>query len=177
MTRCTADTRTLIAAAMACAGLCVLAGCDMQGRQPAPAEGAARLAPGAGFYFNQDGDTASLAYGRADSDDVDLMLQCSRGSHRVEVSALTPRMTRGAAPLTLVSGPVKSDLQAQVTPDEENAGGLASASAASDAPVLAAFRKTGRLSFRLAGRQQAFAATAGEQVGVARFFAACERKR
>jgi hypothetical protein len=42
--------------------------------------------------------------------------------------------------------------------------------------VLIAFRQSGRMTVKLGERESTYAATAGERVSVAQFFAACERK-
>jgi hypothetical protein len=168
-----ADDRTFsgpraAAAAGMLAGL--LAGCNPSDRAPQAA-----LQPGAGFFFNQDGPMASLAYGLADSDDVSLMLECELGSRRVRISKPADRVS-GPARLILTSGDARSDLKADIEPNEESGESLASSRAPSDLPALAAFRKTGRLRVRVTGRDQTLAATPGERPIVARFFAACERR-
>ena len=99
-------------------------------------------APQFGLYFNDNGETASLAYGEANSDNVALMLECGKGSGRVQVSDIA----RGEAPaaLVLASGRKTSALRARL---EASDGGPAILTA--DAPLagdaLQGFRKTGRL--------------------------------
>ncbi len=162
--------KTEAGTALAAVGLLALAACDSRDRQPA-----ARLEPGVGFFLNQDVDSASLAYGPANSDDLGLMLQCRMGSRRVQVSDLARRGARGDAVLTLASGAARSPLKAKVMTDEESGQPLASAQAPTDLPALAAFRRSGQLSVELAGRQEDMAANAAERASIARFFAACER--
>jgi hypothetical protein len=182
-----AETKGRGAPALAAASLlglaALLAGCNMT--QPQPQSIAPQLPPppphlessGRAFYFNQDGDSASLAYGRANSDDVDLMLQCEKGSRDIQIIdvAHVPPQTRGALVLTLISGEASSDLKAEVAPDETGQT-LATTHAASDLAAFKGFRKNGVIAVRLGGRLSALTATPGELIGVARFFAVCERK-
>jgi hypothetical protein len=157
------------------AGLLVLSGCNPRDRGPASPGMPPRLDAGYGIFFNDNGDDASLAYGRAQSDDVGLMLQCRKGSRRIEVSDTARTPARGAVSLTLASGKAVSSLKAQLTRDPESGQFLASAAAPSDTPALAAFRRSGRLSVTLMGQAQSLAAAPGEQASIDRFFAACER--
>jgi hypothetical protein len=172
----TAGSSAVVAAAAALFALAaVLAGCNLQ-RTPAPPQSAPRLAD-TGFFFNDDGDSAALAYGRANTDDVALMLQCEKGARRVDIiDAAHPGARKGQG-LTLISDGARSDLPTRVEPDEERGALLASGLAPTDAPALIAFRKTGRMAVKLGDRAQLYAATPAELISVARFFAACEKKR
>jgi len=161
----------------------VLAGCDLRERQPAPPQTAPRLEPGApqalapgrGFFFNDDPERASLAYGVGGTDDVDLMLECAPRSHRIEITDVVHPARKGQM-LTLISGPARADLPAKVQADEEVERDLASAKAPSDLPPLAAFRATGKITVGLGGRALMLSATPRELISVARFFAVCERR-
>jgi hypothetical protein len=151
----------------ACAAL--LAGCGVQDRQPQ-----ARLSPGYGLFFNQDSDSASLAYGRANSDEVGLMLQCVKGSRQVEVSDVvrSSLFQPDKAKLTLVSDGQTSSLAATLSQDEAGAP-LARARTSADNPVLKGFRHSGKIAVRLASGRYSLAATAPERTNIARFLTAC----
>jgi hypothetical protein len=180
-------SRPVLAAAALLGLVAALAGCSMPQPQPQPQPQLAapqappappRLEPsGRAFYFNQDGDSASLAYGRANSDDVDLMLQCQKGSRDIQIIdvAHVPPQAKGAVVLTLISGEATSDLEAQLGPDETGQT-LANTHAPIDLPAFTGFRKTGVISVRLGGRLSALTASPGELIGVAKFFAVCERR-
>jgi hypothetical protein len=175
-----AETRGWTAFAAVAASLlalaAVLAGCNLQ-RPPAPAPSAPRLSSNTGFFFNDDGETAGLAYGVANSDAVDLMLQCEKGARTVEIiDAAHPGAAKGQG-ITLISGAARSDLPTRVEIDEEVGQPLASAKAATDLPALVAFRKSGKMTVKLGDRERAYSATPGELASVARFFAACEKKK
>ncbi len=123
-----------------------------------------------GLFFNDNGDTASLAYGEAHSDNVSLMLECGKGSGRVQVSDLA----RGEAPaaLVLASGRRSSALGGQV---EASDGGPAILTAETPlgAEALQAFRKTGRLTVGQGEARYGFAASGSERAEVDLFFTAC----
>jgi hypothetical protein len=156
--------RATAMAAMAASGL--LAGCGVGG----PSVG---LFPKFGLYFNQDDQTASLAYGRPNSDDVGLMLQCAKGSRMVE---LTDVASAGPADrLILVSGPDRTELPVKVRADETGAS-LAMVRLPSDAPVLQGFRRSGVVEVRLGGASYGLKARPDERSAVANFFTACERR-
>lgn len=158
-----ADTTLVMAAALA------LAGCGAQDRQPQ-----ARLSPGFGLFFNQDADSASLAYGRANSDDVGLMLQCAKGSRQVEVTdAVRTRIARpDRAKLTLIADGATSDLGVALSQDESGAP-LATARTSVDNPALKGFSRSGQIAVRLASARYTLTATAAERGGIARFLSAC----
>jgi hypothetical protein len=133
---------------------------------------AAGLLPKFGLYFNQDGQTASLAYGRANSDDVSLMLACGKGSREVKVTNVAG--TERADRLTLVSGPQRLEVPVKVRKDESGAY-LAEARLPSSAPVLQSFRRSGAVAVSLGGAHYGLQATGDERSAVANFFAACDQ--
>lgn len=144
--------------------LTLLAGCSHQA-------GSASLSPDMGLYFNTSGQSASLAYGRANSDAVGLMLQCQAGSGQVDISD-NARSTR-ATQLTLTSGQARTDLPARV----EAITGQPTlwAKASTQAPALRAFRKSGVIAVSSRGGGYGLTARAEEKARIERFFRACER--
>jgi hypothetical protein len=176
--------RTLAPAAASLLALAaVLAGCNPSQRQPASPQAPPRLEPGAprtlapgrGFFFNDDRERASLTYGVGGTDDVDVMMECAPRSRRIEITDVIHPAHKGQA-LTLISGAARADLPVKVQADEEVGRDVASAKAASDLAPLAAFRATGTITVALGGRELKLSATPGEMTGVTRFFAVCERR-
>lgn len=155
---------SVLAATLGTLTLALLAGCS-HGRATAG------LAPDVGLFFNQYGQTASLAYGRANSDSVGLMLQCEAGSSLIEVS--DPARSDAANRLVLVSGRARSDLAARL--DASTGQPVLFARAPADSPAPKGFRDSGRMQVSSRGGGYALAARPQERQRVERFFAACER--
>jgi hypothetical protein len=125
---------------------------------------------GYGLHFSDEGETAKLAYGRANSDEVGLMLECEKGSRQV---ALTDVMHGGPPQFVLTSGGRRSNLKAQVQDIE--GGKILAATARTDSPALAGFRDSGQLQVASGKIHYAVTATTDEKASVRRFFAVCER--
>ncbi|MGZ3367088.1 MAG: hypothetical protein ACXWKY_20525 [Caulobacteraceae bacterium] len=166
-------TRSAILAAGALS-MALLAGCAEQGAPPARDQ-TARL-PNEGFFFDQDGGEAKLAYGRANSDDVRLMLTCEAGKRQVEITDAAHGQARAGDMLVLTSGKARSALAASLEPNDETGGKLAIAHADPALPALDGFRRSGEIAVKLGSREYALSATAGERAGIARFFSVCERR-
>ena len=126
--------------------------------------------PAFGLFFNDNGETASLAYGEANSDNVALLLECAKGSGRVQVSDLA--RTEASPRLVLASGRKASELAARV---EATDGGPAILVA--DAPLAAdslqGFRKTGRLTVGQGSDRYGVSAKGPEREDIDLFFTAC----
>jgi hypothetical protein len=157
------------------AGAAALAGCVEQKSPPAP-DRPAQLSPGEGFFLNRDDDRVSLAYGRANSDDVRLMLACQAGRKEVEITDAGHRDAHAGQMLVLTSGKVQSALPTTVAADAESGGNLAVARAGTGLRALDGFRRSGALSVKLGAREYALSASESEKALIARFFSACERK-
>ena len=154
------NSLTALISIVACAGL---GGC-FSGNEP-------RLADGFGLFFQDEGSSAKLAYGLADSDDVALMLQCAKGSGQVQVTDVARDTARPV--LVLASAEGASVLLASLQPNPEGQAPLLAAQTRADSPALAAFRDTGRISVRNGDFRYAITATSAERTSVDRFFAAC----
>jgi hypothetical protein len=152
------------------AGATALLGCTQDGREAGPA---ASLAPGFGFFFLDEGPTAKLAYGEANSDNVGLMLECAKGSRVVEVTDMV--RSAPAPTLTLASAGDVTRLKAEVQSGEGAA--IVVARAPSTAPALAGFRRSGHVEVAYAGLRYAIAAKPHERASVDRFFALCDGRR
>jgi hypothetical protein len=149
-----------------------LSGCMQDGAQRAAAPTPASTVPGFGLYYMDEGASAKLAYGAPNSDDVDLMLECAKGSRQVQV---TEAAGAAHAPvLTLVSAGRRADFKAEAQTGDGST--ILVANATTDAAPLQAFRRSGKLEVAYAGARVGVNASADERPGVERFFAACERR-
>jgi hypothetical protein len=154
--------KAVAAVALAAALGCGLAACMQDGaRQTATTSVPAASRSGTGLFFVDEGGSAKLAYGLANSDDVDLMLECAAGDARA------PR-------LTLISSGRRADLP--TTAEAGEGATLLVANTTSDAAPLQSFRRSGQLMVSYADRRVGVNANADERAGVERFFAACERR-
>ena len=146
-----------------------VAACTADGGRPAPQ---ASMPAGYGLYFLDEGPSAKLAYGQANSDNVGLMLQCAKGSRLVEVSDAV--RSSPAPTLTLASAGKTAALKAEVAAGEGPA--IVTAQTSSGSPVLAGFRQSGKIEVSYAGLRYGVAARPAEKASVERFFTACERR-
>ena len=150
------------------AGGVLMTGCTY-GDKPQPT---ASIAPTFGFYYLDEGPSAKLAYGEANSDNVGLMLQCAKGSRMIDVSDV---VRSSAAPtLTLASSGQRTELKAEVKAGEGMP--VVMARSPSGAPALIGFRRSGRIEVSYAGLRYGIIAKPQERASVERFFAACEPK-
>jgi hypothetical protein len=124
-----------------------------------------------GLFYMDEGRSAKLAYGAANSDDVSLMMQCVKGSHMVDVSDVA-RDGSGAT-LTLISGKRSESLR--TAPSRGDGETLLIARTSTDAPPLVAFRQSGRIDVAYPGAKYVIVAGPSERIGVERFFAACNQ--
>ena len=126
-----------------------------------------------GLFFLDEGPSAKLAYGEANSDNVGLMLECAKGSHRVRVTDL---VRSAAAPMvTLVSDGRETALKTTVAPGAGSS--IYPASAPAGAPALAGFRRSGRMQVSYAGLRYGVVAKPNERMSVEQFFTACEGRK
>ena len=116
-----------------------------------------------------------LVYGRADTDDVWLMLECRPGARQVDIYDVRAPNARRGDRLTLTADRARSTLPTELEPDEENGGKLVVAHAAAGVAALAGFRRTGDISIKLGSQAYRLTATPTERTAIARFFDGCER--
>jgi hypothetical protein len=148
------------------AGLGALAACSYDDQHARP-----QAASHYGLFYNDAGQTASLAYGQANSDNVALMLECAKGSGRVQVSDAA--RTGPVPQIVLASAGARSPLAARMEAAEGPPVLVAGADVAT--PALDGFRRTGRIQVAYGDVRYAVSADGAERAGVARFFAACGR--
>ena len=158
--------KLILAAMLTGAAAAVLGGCTDDRKAPPTAS----IAPSFGFYYLDEGPSAKLAYGEANSDNVGLMLECAKGSRMVDVSDVV--RSSPAPTLTLTSAGLRTELKAEVQSGE--GAPIVTARAPAADPALAAFRRSGRIEVSYAGLRYAVAARPDERANVERFFGACE---
>lgn len=154
----------------------VLGGCATGGSPtPLPPPEALIVAPepipGRDWHLTQHHGQSSLAFGAAESDDLDLGLTCEDGSGRVSVF-------RNAAPgepneIRLEAGSESADLAAEGEPSPLTDGLALSAETDAGAPVLRRFGDLGWLTLRVAGERYGLAAHPGSESRITRFLSAC----
>lgn len=117
-----------------------------------------------------DSDSAALAYGLAQSDDVPLLMSCRPRSGRVEISRPAERH-RDSVVLSsngaVLSVPVVSE------PSELHEGVFLTGEAATSEAALQEFRRAGWLSLHEDGSWHGLAGHGGSGAAIDRFFSAC----
>lgn len=157
--------RNIVLAGLA---LAALAGCAQEDQRLS-------FGPAYGLFYNDQGETVALAYGPANSDEVQLFLQCPKGSGRVLVSDVDRGRPSGV--LQLVSEGRRASVAVRLDDGEGLEPGTMAGELKLDAPVLASFRRSGAIEVALGGRRYAIKASAGERAGIERFFRACGREQ
>lgn len=147
-----------------------VAACTSGGDRQAPV---AAMPASFGLFFLDEGPSAKLAYGQANSDNVGLMLECAKGSRMVKLTDVVRSNT--APTMTLVSAGRTSALKTVV--ETGPGAGVFTASAPSASPALAGFRSSGKMDVSYAGLRYGIAAKANERMGIEKFFSACEGRK
>ena len=125
-----------------------------------------------GLAFNENPDEgAKLTFGRPDSDDLKLMLECKPGSGRVEIFQFSGPERSG--PMNLASGARTTRLAARAEPEDGPSDYVIRAAAQTGESALAGFRETGRLSVSGQGYRYEIVAKPGELKAVSQFFGRC----
>ncbi len=138
---------------------------------PAPVEGY-------DWFLHQDGDTAKLAYGVDETDDMPIGLDCEKNSGRLTLSAVAAK--DAAHEFHLESGGDTERYPAEAEPwppgalpsDTDNGLFLTAEAKAGD-PVFQRFRRVGWLAVWQDGERHAYAPHPGSGERVERFFAFC----
>ena len=141
----------------------------------APLEVASSGAPvpteGYDWFFHEDGDDATLAYGVEESDDLRLGLDCSKGSGRLDLSA--SMATGTPAEIHIESGGDTERYPAKAEPSEIHEGVFLTAEARTSDPVFQRFRQVGWVALWQGQEREAYAPQSGSADRVGRFFAFC----
>lgn len=140
--------------------------------EPVPAAGAAPLpTEGHDWLLSTDDDTARLAYGVPESDDLKLGFDCRRGSGRLEIVALAEKGAK--AEISLESGGESERFPARSEPSQLNDGVILIADASSAEPVFQRFRRVGWIALWRNGERDAYAPHPGSLPRIEDFFAFC----
>ncbi len=121
------------------------------------------------FYIEDD--QASLAYGRAESDDVWLALACDKGSGRLDL--FRPADADGQPVIYLESGGETERFTGRIEPSELFEHGEVLAEATTTPPVFQRFRRLGWLGLHDAEGRALMVAHPASTDGIERFFAHC----
>ena len=127
--------------------------------------------PGRDWHLTQHHGQSSLAFGAAESDDIDLGLTCDDGSGRVT-------LFRDSAPgepaeIRLDVGGVVERFAAEGEPSPLTDGLALHAEADASNPVFRRFSDLGWLTLQARGEPHSLAAHPGSEERIPRFFAAC----
>ena len=128
--------------------------------------------PEYGLAFNDLGANSTLTFGAPESDDVQLQLNCYKGSGRIMASDFW----QDGPDVTLRSGQARAAVTGKVRgPDPETKMSWVDFWARPGDPPLAAFRATGELELRSGGKALLIKARPAEMAAVEGFFATCEK--
>ena len=144
--------------------------CTADGGRQAPV---AAMSASFGLFFLDEGPSAKLAYGQANSDNVGLMLECAKGSRLVKVTDVV--RSNPAPMLTLISAGKTSELKTAV--EAGPGASIYTASAPAGSPALTGFRSSGKMEVSYAGLRYGIAAKPNERMGIEKFFSACEGRK
>lgn len=146
-----------------------LGGCQQAGEPVALSEAAYESSGYEyGLHYLDLGERARLAYGVANSDVVRLMLECDKGSGKVDLSDTAA----GGARLELTSGRHHTAISGVIEPGIT--APLVMATASADVPALKAFRRGSALRVGEGENAYEIRPAAEERFSVERFFATCE---
>jgi len=123
------------------------------------------------WFYHLDGEDARLVYGLAESDDLRLGLDCTRGSGRLALSAVGGPDAKPE--IHVEAGGETERFPAQSEPSQLHDGVFLTAEAEADAPVFQRFRRIGWLALWLDGERQAYAPQPESAPNIERFFAFC----
>ena len=154
--------RSLLALGLTGLGVAALAACSHEAL-PLSLNPQYRLA------YDDKGETVALAYGLPNSDDVALMLECAKGSARVDLSDTV--RDKKATTVVLAAGGKKTSVAVQHQQGEEDE--ILAGKLPLSAPALQAFRQTGVLQVSSGQSRYTITAGPGARPGVERFFKVC----
>jgi len=143
--------------------------------EPAPAKRAAAapvrapaatpvMAPVMDWYFHTEGDTAKLAYGVANSDQLVLMLTCKPGDAKVSTLGTVRAMAETATAYSTMEDPMSGGVLHESEIDRRDA-------------ALADLAATGAIQAISAQGQMAVGSDAADKTAVKEFFAYCGTAR
>ena len=153
------------------------AGCASTGTEPTPIDplpptyAAPSPIEGRDWHLTQYWDQSTLAFGVAETDDVDLTLTCSDGSGWVSLLRDAP----DAAPreFRLEAGADSGLFVAESEPSMLTDGQILTTEVAADEAVLRSFRSLGWLASWTGDDREGYAPQPGSEGNIERFFAAC----
>ena len=148
----------------ALAGVAALAACSHE-------QAHLSLNPDYGLFYNDQGESVALAYGLPNSDDVALMLQCAKGSARVELTD-TARDAAVTA-IVLTADGRRTSVPVRTEASEAGESKLLTGQLPLSAPALQGFRKSGLIEVASGRSRYAITVAQAQRPGVERFFKVC----
>ena len=147
-------------------GLALLSGCAHQSEL-------IRFKPQYRLGYDDKGDTAALVYGLPDSDDLSLMLECPKGTGRIELSDTA--FGKSATAVVLSSGGRTTRVPVRLSEADDGSDDprVVEGRLTSGAEALQAFRRTGVLDVSGGARHYLITVPADRKAGVERFFKEC----
>ncbi len=162
-----ARMRAVAGVGVALAGVAVLAACTHQ-------QGLLSFSPQYRFGYDDKGASAALAYGLPNSDDVALMLDCPKGTGRIELTDTAHG--KGATAIVLTADgrktrvPVRFD---QTVEDGSNDPQVVVGHLPASAAALQGLRRSGVMEVSNGAMAYSITVAPGERAGVERFFREC----
>ena len=156
--------RTRVAFGLMATGLVALAACS---HQP-PSLG---LNPDYRFGYDDKGETVALAYGRPNSDEMALMLECPKGSGRIELTDTV--FDERTTAIVLTSDGHKTVVPVRAETTEGPADRLLEGHLPLSAPALQALRRSGVLQVASGAKRYTITVEPEQRAGVERFFKVC----
>ena len=156
--------RTLAALVAVAAGVAALAACSHE-------RASLGLSPDYRFGYDDKGETVALAYGRPNSDELALMLECPKGSGRVELTDTV--FDERTTAIVLSSDGRKTAVPVRNETTEGPADKILVGHLPSSAPALQALRRSGVLQVANGGKRYTITVAPEQHAGVERFFKVC----
>lgn len=152
-------------------GACTSAGVPTPTPSPETILAAPEPIAGRDWHLSQHDGESSLAFGVAETDDVDLGLHCEDGSGRVHLFRDVPDSAPTEFRLDVGGEPDR--ITAESEPSAISDGQMLSADASVDLPVFQRFRNQGWIALWHADERHPLPSHPGARADIERFFSAC----
>lgn len=139
--------------------------------QPPVSSGAPLPVEGHDWMFSADDETARLAYGVPESDDLKLGFDCRRTSGRLEIVTLAEEGAK--AEILVESGGETERYAARSEPSQLDDGVILTADASTAEPVFQRFRRVGWMALWRGDERETYAPHPPSLPHIERFFAFC----
>ncbi|HEY5412680.1 MAG TPA: hypothetical protein VIJ94_18320 [Caulobacteraceae bacterium] len=158
--------RTLAGVGVVLAAVAVLAACTHP-------QGLLSFSPQYRFGYDDKGTSAALAYGMPNSDDVALMLECPKGTGRIELTDTEHGEATTAIMLTSDGRKTRVPVHFEDVQDASNDPQVMVGHLPASAAALQALRRSGVIEVSNGAKAYSITVAPGERAGVERFFREC----